>query len=141
MGYSGDQLPELPTPPAGVPVRLKAHASGAAWINQAGRDLHLHYRDGVRGARRVEAGVEVGECPYPGLASFGRTCPIVRPARDVSTVRRGSGRTVVGLRIGQLGCDGGTWVNPTSRTNTPAAQCEVLSLVMVCVVVGAVAAW
>jgi hypothetical protein len=35
-------------------------------------DLYLHYQDGVRGARRVEWGTKVAECPYPGLASFDR---------------------------------------------------------------------
>ena len=74
MRPSGEQPPELPTPrPAGDSVRLNAHASDQARIHQAARDLHLHYQDGVRGARRVEAGTEVRECPYPGLASFERT--------------------------------------------------------------------
>ncbi|GIH23909.1 hypothetical protein Aph01nite_22190 [Acrocarpospora phusangensis] len=36
----------------------------------AGGDLHLHYQDGVREARRAEGGAEPGECPYPGLAAF-----------------------------------------------------------------------
>ncbi|HSL07067.1 MAG TPA: ATP-binding protein, partial [Pseudonocardiaceae bacterium] len=70
MGHSGERPPELSTPqPAGESVRQEAHASGDARINQAARDLHLHYPDGVR---RVESGTDAGECPYPGLASFGR---------------------------------------------------------------------
>lgn len=73
MGHSGEQPPELPRPqPAEIPVRLEAQASGDAHVNQAGRDLHLHYQDDVRRARRVESGTQTGECPYPGLASFGR---------------------------------------------------------------------
>jgi hypothetical protein len=74
MVPSGKQPPELPTPPVGgESVRLEAHAWGeASTINQAARDLHLHYQNGVRGARRVESGTPGGECPYPGLASFGR---------------------------------------------------------------------
>ncbi len=69
MGPSGEQPLESPTrPPAGESVRLDARASGEARINQAGRDLHLHYPDGVR---RVESDAAVQECPYPGLASFG----------------------------------------------------------------------
>jgi len=73
MGSSSEQPPELPTPQrAEVPVRLEVHASGEAHVNQAGRDLHLHYQDGVRRARRVEPDEQAGECPYPGLASFGR---------------------------------------------------------------------
>ncbi len=72
MGPSGEQ-PESPTPqPAGDSVRLEAHASGEARITQVGRDQHLYFQDGVRGARRVEPGAQAGECPYPGLASFGR---------------------------------------------------------------------
>jgi hypothetical protein len=41
-------------------------------VNQAGRDQHFYYGDGVRGARRVQPGTPAVECPYPGLASFGR---------------------------------------------------------------------
>ncbi|MGH3887531.1 MAG: NACHT and WD repeat domain-containing protein, partial [Pseudonocardiaceae bacterium] len=69
MGPSGEQPESPPSQPAGESVRQEAHASGAARINQAARDLHLHYPDGVR---RVEPGADVRECPYPGLASFGR---------------------------------------------------------------------
>ncbi|MGH3813409.1 MAG: hypothetical protein ACRDUV_13305, partial [Pseudonocardiaceae bacterium] len=70
MVHSGEQPPESPPPqPAGESVHQEAHASGDARINQAARDLHLHYPDGVR---RVEPGADVRECPYPGLASFGR---------------------------------------------------------------------
>jgi WD40 repeat protein len=65
--------PELLGPqPAGDSVHLEAHVSGKSRVNQAGRDLHLHYQDGVRGARRVKPGAQAVECPYPGLASFGR---------------------------------------------------------------------
>jgi len=53
-------------------VHLEAHASGEARIFQAGRDQHLHYGDGVRTRRRVESGTATQECPYPGLAAFGR---------------------------------------------------------------------
>ena len=73
MGPHGEQPPERPTSqPAGDAVHLEAQASGEARVNQAARDLHLHYRDGVRGARRVESDSEAEECPYPGLAAFGR---------------------------------------------------------------------
>jgi WD40 repeat protein len=74
MVPSEEQPPELLTPPAGgESVRLEAHAWGeASTINQAARDLHLHYQNGVRGRRHVEPGTQAGECPYPGLASFGR---------------------------------------------------------------------
>ncbi|NUK21953.1 NACHT and WD repeat domain-containing protein [Streptomyces lunaelactis] len=57
--------------------RFQAHATDQAEIYQAGgdqvilrRDLHVHYEAGVRRARRVEQGVEPGECPYPGLTAF-----------------------------------------------------------------------
>jgi Novel STAND NTPase 1 len=70
MGPSGEQPPELPTPsPAGKSVHLEAVVIGGAHVNQVGRDQHVHYGDGVR---RVESGADVLECPYPGLASFGR---------------------------------------------------------------------
>ena len=72
MGSSEEQSPELPPQLAGESVHLEAHASDDARINQAARDLHLHYQDGARGARRVEAGKGTQECPYPGLAAFGR---------------------------------------------------------------------
>ncbi|MFI0976327.1 hypothetical protein ACH4SP_04760 [Streptomyces sp. NPDC021093] len=58
---------------------LEATASGHARIYQARRDLyvsehdlHVHYVDGVRSARRVVQG-DAGpqECPYPGLEAFG----------------------------------------------------------------------
>jgi WD40 repeat protein len=72
MRPSGEQS-GLPTPqPVADSVHLEAHASGDARINQAARDLHLHYQDGVHGVRRAEAGSGVGQCPYPGLASFER---------------------------------------------------------------------
>ncbi|MBV8539502.1 MAG: hypothetical protein JO364_13950 [Pseudonocardiales bacterium] len=74
MGPGGEQPPEQRTPlrPVGEAVHQEAHASGEARINQAARDLHLHYQNGVRGARRVTAGTRTQECPYPGLTAFGR---------------------------------------------------------------------
>ncbi len=55
-----------------------AHASDRARIYQARRDLyvaerdqHIYYLDGVRAVRRAESGGGPGECPYPGLSSFG----------------------------------------------------------------------
>ncbi|PHQ52269.1 hypothetical protein BLA24_08920 [Streptomyces cinnamoneus] len=58
-------------------ARQHAAAPGSARIYQAGRDqhiaerdLHLHYQDGVRRARRTAPGTRHGECPYPGLAAF-----------------------------------------------------------------------
>ncbi|MGH3828217.1 MAG: hypothetical protein ACRDQX_13770, partial [Pseudonocardiaceae bacterium] len=72
MGRSGEQPPELPSPQSvGDSVHLEAHASGQARINQAGRDQHHYYGDGVHRERWVEAGPQAGTCPYPGLASFG----------------------------------------------------------------------
>ncbi len=69
MGHAGEQPPEVPSPqPAGESVHLEAHASDQARINQAARDLHVHYGEGVR---RAEPGTATAECPYPGLASFG----------------------------------------------------------------------
>jgi Novel STAND NTPase 1 len=68
MGPSGEQPPELP-PPAGESVHLEAVVIGEAHVNQVGRDQHVHYGDGVRW---VESCADVRECPYPGLASFGR---------------------------------------------------------------------
>lgn len=52
-------------------VNLRAHASDDARINQAGRDQHVHYNDGISGQRRTVAGKVVRECPYPGLLAFG----------------------------------------------------------------------
>ncbi|MEV4072193.1 WD40 repeat domain-containing protein [Nonomuraea fuscirosea] len=60
MGSAGD----------GRDVHLTAHASGDAVVHQAGRDQHFHYGDGVRERRR--GGAAGQECPYPGLAAFGR---------------------------------------------------------------------
>ncbi|WP_330349118.1 NACHT and WD repeat domain-containing protein [Streptomyces sp. NBC_00582] len=64
-------------PPHREKVRLEAHASDRARIYQARRDLylserdlHLHYEDGVRSARRVHTAEISQECPYPGLAAF-----------------------------------------------------------------------
>ncbi|MEV6808501.1 hypothetical protein [Streptomyces sp. NPDC051129] len=57
---------------------MNATAHGDSTVLQAGRDqfvaerdLHLHYRDGVRGARRAGTVSPADECPYPGLAAFG----------------------------------------------------------------------
>ncbi|MFE7113910.1 hypothetical protein ACFU99_00575 [Streptomyces sp. NPDC057654] len=59
---------------------LHAHASQQARIYQAvgdqyitvtERDLHLHFVDGVRGARRAVPSVGAHVCPYPGLVAFG----------------------------------------------------------------------
>ncbi|MGH3808360.1 MAG: AAA family ATPase, partial [Pseudonocardiaceae bacterium] len=73
MNDSEGQPPGMPASRlVGESVRLEARASGEARINQAGRDLHFYYGDGVRGARRAEPGTQVQECPYPGLAAFGR---------------------------------------------------------------------
>ncbi|MFE2376854.1 hypothetical protein [Streptomyces sp. NPDC059398] len=55
----------------GEEVHLRADASGHATINQAARDQHFHYADGVHGQRDVAAGGPAPECPYPGLAEFG----------------------------------------------------------------------
>ncbi|MFF5858558.1 hypothetical protein ACFY8B_23500 [Streptomyces sp. NPDC012751] len=62
----------------GHPLVMNAAAHGDSTVLQAGRDqfvaerdLHLHYRDGVRGARRADTVSLVDECPYPGLAAFG----------------------------------------------------------------------
>ncbi|WP_171107112.1 MULTISPECIES: WD40 repeat domain-containing protein [Streptomyces] len=64
-------------PAHGETIRWEAHASDRARIYQARRDLylserdlHLHYEDGVRTARRVLTSAESQECPYPGLAAF-----------------------------------------------------------------------
>jgi Novel STAND NTPase 1 len=72
MGHAGEEPPEVAPQPAEQAVHYEAHAAGEARINQAGRDLHLHYRDGVHGGRRAEPGTGTAECPYPGLAAFGR---------------------------------------------------------------------
>jgi WD40 repeat protein len=53
-------------------LNLEAHASDSARINQAGRDLHVHYQDGVRGVRRAESSAGPEDCPYPGMAYFER---------------------------------------------------------------------
>ncbi|MEW2569840.1 WD40 repeat domain-containing protein [Streptomyces sp. NPDC047070] len=62
-------------PPAGEaearPVHLHAQAAGQGRVYQAGRDQHVHYGQGTR-TRTYSEGSEDAECPYPGLASFGR---------------------------------------------------------------------
>ncbi|MFE9746866.1 hypothetical protein ACFYOT_18350 [Saccharothrix saharensis] len=59
----------------GDSVRQHAEAGDGAWVYQAGRDLrveqHHHYEDGVRHVRRASDSADL-ECPYPGLAAFGR---------------------------------------------------------------------
>ncbi|MBK6019171.1 hypothetical protein JHN45_49990, partial [Streptomyces sp. MBT53] len=78
-GLEGHRTGELEDRHAGVEdVRLLADASDRSRIYQARRDLyaserdlHLHYEDGVRTARRVHTADESQECPYPGLAAFG----------------------------------------------------------------------
>ncbi|MEU6224672.1 WD40 repeat domain-containing protein [Streptomyces sp. NPDC047042] len=62
----------------GEEIRLQANASDRARIYQARRDmfvaerdLHLHYEDGVRSARKVLTASASQECPYPGLSAFG----------------------------------------------------------------------
>src|SRR5947209_2792124 len=74
MELSGEQPPEQPTSPQpGEDSRgLYAIASGHARVTQAGRDVHIHYKDGIDSTRRVEASTPANTCPYPGLASFGR---------------------------------------------------------------------
>ena len=72
MGNDDEPLPETPHQPAEEVVRFEAHASDQARVNQAARDLHVHYADGIRGARRTGPGAQAQECPYPGLAAFGR---------------------------------------------------------------------
>ncbi|MFJ6676960.1 hypothetical protein ACIQMJ_38175 [Actinosynnema sp. NPDC091369] len=59
-------------------VHQRAEAAEGSVIFQAGqdqylvgRDLHLHYTDGVHGVRRVDSDAAGDECPYPGLAAFG----------------------------------------------------------------------
>lgn len=48
-------------------IYLHAEVSGQGRATLAGRDIHVHYADGVR---RVESPGTAGECPYPGLAAF-----------------------------------------------------------------------
>ncbi|WP_416981289.1 NACHT and WD repeat domain-containing protein [Streptomyces sp. T028] len=74
MNPNGPHEPEERKEP-----HLEAQASDEARIYQAGRDqyvarrdLHLHYEDGVRTARRTSSHSAVtAGCPYPGLATFG----------------------------------------------------------------------
>ncbi|GGX81373.1 hypothetical protein GCM10010358_39660 [Streptomyces minutiscleroticus] len=56
--------------PAGR-ARLNAQASGQGRVYQAGRDQVFHYGQRTR-SRTYSEGGEDAECPYPGLASFGR---------------------------------------------------------------------
>ena len=66
------------SPPEGEGVEFPSRGSDLSRIYQAardqyiaGRDLHMHYEDGLRRARRaVRDQREPGECPYPGLAAF-----------------------------------------------------------------------
>lgn len=59
-------------------VEFQAQVSGSARVFQAARDLyaaerdlHVHYTDRVRAARRATAGARLDDCPYPGLSAFG----------------------------------------------------------------------
>ncbi|TQM77786.1 WD40 repeat protein [Saccharothrix saharensis] len=59
-------------------VHQRVEAAEGSVIFQAGqdqylvgRDLHLHYADGVHRVRRVDADAAGDECPYPGLVAFG----------------------------------------------------------------------
>lgn len=67
-------MPDEPRPPGSDngDVHLEAHASDQARIHQAGRDQHFHYGERSNERRRTAPGAVVGECPYPGLATFGR---------------------------------------------------------------------
>jgi hypothetical protein len=47
---------EEPPQLAGESVRLDAQAFGQSSITQAGRDVHLHYEDGVRRAGTADPG-------------------------------------------------------------------------------------
>ncbi|GIH09774.1 hypothetical protein Rhe02_78410 [Rhizocola hellebori] len=72
---TSDEEPSTPSSPDSLRaggVHLEAHASGEARVHQAARDLHLYYGDGVGGRQRAMSGAVGQECPYPGLAAFGR---------------------------------------------------------------------
>ncbi|MGW7540855.1 WD40 repeat domain-containing protein [Streptomyces sp. NPDC054770] len=81
-GRRGHGLGGLPAPSEEIGHGEKScsyvHASDQATVNQAQRDmfiaerdLHLHFLNGVRGARQVVAASVSDECPYPGLTAFG----------------------------------------------------------------------
>ncbi|MGH3806366.1 MAG: hypothetical protein ACRDRU_06980, partial [Pseudonocardiaceae bacterium] len=70
-GHSGEHPPGA-LQPGEHPVHLEAHASDQASIHQAARDLHLYQRDGIHSARPARPDGPARECPYPGLAAFGR---------------------------------------------------------------------
>ncbi|MCE3552417.1 hypothetical protein LWC33_13215 [Pseudonocardia sp. RS11V-5] len=59
-----DRDPENGTSPA---VRMEALADNESTVNQAGRDLHVHFEQGVRRAIPVRPATQA---PYPGLAAF-----------------------------------------------------------------------
>ena len=63
MGHTGEQPPEVPPRPVEQAVRFEAHAAGQARISQAGRDVHLHYQDGIQGQRRAQPGAGPAQCP------------------------------------------------------------------------------
>jgi hypothetical protein len=68
-----DDMPGKLSPEAtgGRQIRQVAHLTGAGGrAYQAGRDIHVHHRDGVHGRSR-STGPVVEECPFPGLAAFG----------------------------------------------------------------------
>ncbi len=58
-----------PANPDGDGVHLEAAAAGGGTINQAGRDLHVHFGKGTRRTVPAPDGTD-GGCPYPGLAAF-----------------------------------------------------------------------
>jgi WD40 repeat protein len=62
-------LPDEP-PPKPADIRLEGRAEGEARVYLAGRDLHVHHQDGVRGVRRTKQAEVSDDCPYPGLAAF-----------------------------------------------------------------------
>ncbi|MEV4365299.1 hypothetical protein [Nonomuraea sp. NPDC049625] len=73
MGVPNKLDPQQPEADSdGEGVHLEAHASGQARIHQAGRDQHFHYGEGLHTRRRTVPGALAPECPYPGLAAFGR---------------------------------------------------------------------
>ncbi|MBF8190207.1 hypothetical protein ITP53_31675 [Nonomuraea sp. K274] len=89
-GHPGQDEPGVPRPEdPGVPrpdepgvlrpdeqadprIRQEATASGQAHVTQVARDQHQHYYDRTRSTLRTTSGTVAEECPYPGLAAFGR---------------------------------------------------------------------
>ncbi len=58
-----------PADPDDDGVHLEATAADGATVNQAGRDLHVHFGKGTRRTVPAPDGADRG-CPYPGLAAF-----------------------------------------------------------------------